>query len=125
MRSSTQTESSMYMTETKEHPAMRAAKIIKQLHLDTIAKAEAGFVFEKEGKDVTFEVIDACHKQVDLCDGIIARADTMPVSLSGDAYMILKDLEDVVASRKEMKVVPDEPKAELPEIGNYDHKKVE
>ena len=110
------------MPELKEHPAARAAKMIKQLHLDTIAKADAGFVFEKEGKDVTFEVVDACHKQIDLCDGIIARADSMPVSLSGEAFMILKDLQDVVDSKKEMKVVPDE---QLPEIGNYDHKKVE
>jgi len=39
--------------EGLEHPAAQAAKIIKQLHLDTIAKADAGFVFEKDGKDVT------------------------------------------------------------------------
>ena len=110
------------MSELKEHPAARAAKIIKQLHLDTIAKADAGFVFEKDGKDVTFDVIDACHKQIDLCENIIARAGSMPVSLSGDAFVILKDLDDLVASKKEMKVIPDE---QLPEIGNYDHKKTE
>jgi len=110
------------MTEIKEHPAARAAKIIKQLHLDTIAKADAGFVYEREGKDVTFDVVDACHKQIDICDQIIARADKMPASLSGDAFMILKDLEDLAASKKEMKVVPDE---QIPEIGNYDHKKTE
>ena len=110
------------MFEFKEHPAARAAKIIKQLHLDTIAKADAGFVFEREGKDVTFDVVDACHKQIDLCESIIARADQMPTSLAGDAFVILKDLEDLAASKKEMKVVPDEV---LPEIGNYDHKKVE
>jgi len=106
--------------EGLEHPAAQAAKIIKQLHLDTIAKADAGFVFEKDGKDVTFDVIDACHKQIDICDQIIARADQMPVSLAGDAFVILKDLEDLTASKKEMKVLPDE---QLPEIGNYDHKK--
>jgi len=44
----------------------------------------------------------------------------MPVSLAGDAFVILKDLEDLTASKKEMKVLPDE---QLPEIGNYDHKK--
>lgn len=107
------------MSEIKEHPAAKAARMIKQLHQDTIDLIDKGTVFMKDGVDKNFEVRDACLKQIDICDQIIERAPNMPVSLSGDAFMILKDLQDVVDSKKEMKVVPDEI---LPEIGNYDHK---
>lgn len=109
-------------TIKEEHPAARAARMIKQLHQDTIDLLNSGRLFTKDGVNVNYEVRDACMKQIDLCDKIIERAPNMPVSLSGDAFMILKDLQDVVDSKKEMKVVPDEV---LPEIGNYDHKKTE
>lgn len=114
----------MHMTFEKidppEHPAARAARMIKQLHNDTIAKIQDGHVFEKDGVNVNADVVAACREQIALCDAVAARAPHMPVSLAGDAFMILKELEDVLEQKKEMKVVPDE---QLPEIGNYDHGK--
>lgn len=106
-----------------EHPAARAARMIKELHQATIDLIDGGRVFKKDGVDVNYQVRDACLKQMDVCDGIIARADQMPVSLSGDAFLILKDLEDVVERKQVMAVVPETSDVALPEIGNYEHKK--
>lgn len=112
-----------FSKEPSEHPAARAARMIKELHQATIDLIDGGHVFKKDGVDVNYQVRDACLKQMDVCDGIIARADQMPVSLSGDAFLILKDLEDVVERKQVMAVVPETSNDALPEIGNYDHQK--
>jgi len=114
--------------EIKEHPAARAAKMIKELHEQNVKRIDSGTVFTKKNDDGTVEDVTALIyekslEQMDVCDQIIARAPNMPASLSGDAFMILKDLEDL--KEKRMKLAPDEIKLEeasIPEIGNYDHK---
>ena len=106
----------------EEHPAARAAKMIKELHQQTIELIDAGTVYERDGVSVNDEVRSACSTQIEVCDSIIERAKSMPISLAGDVHMILKDLEDL--KKKRMAVVP-VTTPELPEIGNYDHKEIE
>lgn len=98
-----------------EHPAIRAARAIKEMHRETIAKIDAGFIFEhrdEHGEKVVCneEMRAACMKQIILCDEIINRASTLSPELTEPVGLILttKPVEEV--------------NGDLPEIGNYDHK---
>lgn len=83
-----------------EPAAVRAARMIKELHLEQIAMMDAGFVFKKAGREISpdvYEAIDcndeiraACLEQIKRCDALMNAA------------------------------VQEQP---LPEIGNYDHEK--
>ena len=97
---------------TEEHPAARAARMIKELHQQTIDKIDAGFVFTKDDVNVNEQVRAECVKQLAACDEIIARAEGMSQETSIAAAMILADLQDTVKPQD----------TELPELGNYDHK---
>ena len=108
------------MTEDKrdeDHPAIKAARAIRELHVETIAMMDGGFVFEKEGLSVNDQVRAACNEQIMLCDEIIANA----------ADITNKPLLDVLtpalheAKEKCEKALEDAKDPLLPEIGNYDN----
>ena len=60
---------------TAEHPAINAAREIRQLHLDNIKMIDDGFVFnDKDGNSVNDTMRAACQEQIALCDNIIDEA---------------------------------------------------
>jgi hypothetical protein len=93
-----------------EHPAYRAAKMIKELHEENIKRIDEGTVFLKDGVDCSAEIRAASAEQIDLCIAIMERAAHMDPKLWEPASLLLKDAEDTIAEQS------------LPEIGNYDHK---
>lgn len=103
-----------------EHPAFRAARMIKELHEENIAKIDGGFVFVREGVDVSAEIRAESAKQITLCEQIMSRAETMDPKHWQPAAMILSDLQEAIADARK---VPSELDASIPEIGNYEHGK--
>lgn len=101
------------------HPAHRAAKMIRDLHAETIAKIDGGFVFLQDGVDCSAEMRAKCAVQVALCEQIMARAKDMGPVHTAAAGAIFEELE---AIRKEASSNTDG-LATIPEIGNYDHGK--
>lgn len=84
-----------------EHPAARAARMVKEIHEETIKLIDSGAKLTKDDVPVQDEIREACLLQVKQCDDIIAR-------IAAD------DTLDAVRAETS--------KDELPEIGNYDHK---
>jgi hypothetical protein len=105
--------------ETKEHPAYRAASMIRDMHVETIAKIDEGFVFLQDGVDCSAEMRAKCTMQIVLCDQIMARAKDMAPVHTAAAASIFKELE---AIGKEASSNTDG-LATIPEIGNYDRGK--
>lgn len=103
-----------------EHPAARAARMIKDLHLANIKMMDEGHVFLRDGVDVNEEMRKSCHEQIAHCDRLIERARHMDPALYKPAALILEDLQATVAEASE----EDKTLASiLPEIGNYGHDK--
>lgn len=106
-----------------EEPAiMRAARMIKELHIEHIAKMNTGFVFYKkldDGStvDCNEEMREACMQQIERCNKIMAAASRVSPDM---VESVVKALEGVHEQTLISLNVPlEEP---LPEIGNYDHK---
>lgn len=102
-----------------EHPAERAARMIKDLHLQNIKMMDDGHVFLKDGVNVNEDMRKASMEQIAMCDQIMERAKHMDPRLWEPAALILEDLKDIVANPK----VLEEQNTILPEIGNYEHGK--
>ena len=108
------------MTEDKrdeDHPAIKAARAIRELHVETIAMMDGGFEFKKDGENVNDQVRAACSEQIMLCDEIIANATDIKNKT------LLDVLTPVLHEAKESceKVLEDAKDPLLPEIGNYDN----
>ena len=107
-----------------EHPAVYAAKTIKQMHVDTIAGIDGGFKYHKklengESVDCSDEMRAACLHQIELCDAIIDTSRELPAELLAPVTLLLEDAR--VTIEQKLKEVADA-ESTLPEIGNYDHK---
>ncbi len=101
-----------------EHPAYRAARMIKELHEENIAKIDGGFVFIRDGVDVSAQMRQESSVQIELCRQIMARAESMDPKHWAPAALILDEVQSTIG---EARKVPDELDASLPEIGNYGH----
>lgn len=99
---------------TAEHPAINAAREIRQLHLDNIKMIDDGFVFhDKDGKSVNDVMRAACEKQIILCDEIMNTSKALPPELLGPVELMLADVKATIATALDDAI--------LPEIGNYDN----
>jgi len=98
------------------HPAYRAAKMIKDLHQENIAKIDGGFVFLKDGVDCSAEMREQCVQQIAMCDEIMKRSKNMDPKLWEPAALILSEVQSTIGERE--KADPS-----IPEIGNYEHGK--
>ena len=101
-----------------EHPAYRAARMIRELHVETIQLMDNGHVFLREGASVNDEMRVSCQEQIVLCDQIMSRSKDMDAKLWEPAALILEAAETTVEEIKDRDLVL----ASIPEIGNYDHK---
>jgi hypothetical protein len=107
-----------------EHPAIRAAKTIKQMHLDTIAQINTGFVYYKklengDTQSCNQDMVEACLHQITLCDAIIDNSRNLPDALLKPVELLLVDAKKQI--EKAVAVAAAQPD-DIPEIGNYDHK---
>jgi hypothetical protein len=100
-----------------EHPAYRAARMIKELHEENIAKIAGGHVFLRDGVDVSEEVRRASAAQIELCDQIMKRAENMDPKHWAPAALILDEVQATLGGEK----ANDALDCSLPEIGNYGH----
>lgn len=105
-----------------EKAAVRAARLIKELHLEQIAKMNTGYMFTKKneaGESVSCndEMRAACMEQIDLCNKIIDTAQQVPEELLRPVDILLHDAHD-----KLNRAIATAAQEDLPEIGNYDHK---
>ena len=113
----------MHMTfekiEKEEHPAYRAAKMIKELHEENIAKIDGGHVFMRDGVDVSADIKRESAAQIHLCQQIMDRAEHMDPKHRPAAGLILEEFERIAAEAQKN----ENGLATIPEIGNYDHGK--
>lgn len=121
----------MFMTFEKiepdlRHPALKAAEMIKSLHLETIKLIDEGQVFLKDGVDISADMRAQCIEQISKCDVLMEyarRAD--PTAWKPEGFLI-ESAEQVVNQKREeldaalvkANTIPAEDA--LPEIGNYD-----
>lgn len=105
--------------EKTEHPAARAAKLIRSIHQENLAMMDGGMIFMRDGVNVNEEMRAACEEQIAQCNVLIARAEYMDPKLFAPSMKVLSALEAVIAE----KTANDETIAGIPEIGNYDHGK--
>lgn len=86
----------MFMTfekiEPPEHPAAKAARKVREYHVETLEKIAGGFVFTKDGVNVNEHIKAACEANIKECDALIERADRMDPSLHAAAQAILDEL---------------------------------
>ena len=100
-----------------EHPAIAAARAIKQLHVDNIALMDGGFKFvDKDGKEVNDVMRAACLGQIELCDEIIDVSKSVRPELLAPVELMLVDAQATIE-----KALEDAKDPLLPEIGNYDN----
>lgn len=125
----------MHMTfetiDPPDHPAVRAAKAIKQLHIDNIAMIDNGFIFhDKDGNSVNEHMRYACSEQIKLCDDIINEVRPLPAHLMEQVTVLLEEAhvkisatvqEELEAQHAQAKVENDA--ENLPEIGEYNDDK--
>jgi urease gamma subunit len=112
-----------------EHPAHRAARAIKQLHIDNIAMIDSGFIFhDKDGKNVNAEMRAACVEQMAHCDSILENVQAIPAHLLEPVALMLEEAHARLSTevRAELEAQQAVAKIEhdaedLPEIGNYDN----
>lgn len=105
------------MADPETHPAYKAAKMIRDLHTETIEKIDAGFVFLKDGVDCSAEMRAQCAVQVVLCEQIMKRAETMDPKLVAPAQVILDEFEKIAKDAAKNS----DGLAHIPEIGDYGH----
>lgn len=90
-----------------EHPAHRAARMIKELHEENLNMIAGGYVFLRDGVDVNETIIASCKEQIAQCNKIMAHVndpDYKPWT------KIPEFTENVITDTNG-----------VPEIGNYDH----
>jgi hypothetical protein len=111
----------MHMTfekiEPTEHPAYKAARMIRDLHTETIEKIDGGFIFLKDGVDCSAEMRAQCVVQVALCDQIMERAKSMDAKMVAPAQLILDEFEKIAKNAESSR----DGLAHIPEIGDYGH----
>src|SRR6478752_3018082 len=78
-----------------DHPAYRAAVMIRDLHKENIEKIDSGFIFLKDGVDCSSEMRAQCVVQIALCEQIMKRAETMDAKMVAPAQVILDEFEKV------------------------------
>lgn len=100
--------------EPPEHPAVRAARVIKDLHVQNITLIDGGQQFTRDGHLVSDEIRAESVKQIELCDKIIEAADQLTPGSAPIAQAILDDINNTI--REANGETP-----ALPEIGNYGH----
>ena len=110
-------------TEKEEHPAARAARLIKELYEQNITMITNGFVFTRTNEDGSIEDVSELIRQKSLeqiaaCDEVIRRAPGMNEELTFQADGILGELEHALPIPGEKPVEGEDP---LPEMGNYEH----
>lgn len=105
-----------------EHPAARAARMIKELHEQNIALIDGGQIFYKtdeatgEQVDVSLEMRKQCAEQIQMCEHVIEHAPFMkPESFTISTELLAEVTEMIKQKTDDAEVV-------MPEIGNYDHK---
>ena len=101
-----------------EHPAHRAARMIKELHEKNIAMIDSGHVFERAGINVNAEIRAACVQQIALCDAIMQRSHDMSPKLMEFSAEILHDVEQTLERTLDGGTLIPEL---LPQIGEYGH----
>lgn len=83
-------------SDDSEHPAHRAARMIKELHEENIAMIDGGFTFMKivdgVGTCVNDEMRRSCEEQIAMCDQIMERSKTMDPKHWAPAAIILEEL---------------------------------
>lgn len=104
--------------DAPEHPARRAARMIRDLHIENIALIDSGHVFKKDGVDVNTEMRQACVEQIAICDKIIERSEHMDAKHYEPAALMLAEVESTIADAVNKGEVL---ASILPEVGNYDH----
>lgn len=115
-----------------EHPARKAARTIKKLHLDNIDLINAGHVFMRNGVDISAEMKASCEAQIKLCDEIMRRAENMDPSHWSPSLLLCEEVQALVGAEMAERAKLKAPHAEgeeqevlgsiLPEIGGYGHK---
>lgn len=121
----------MHMTFEKiepdtRHPALKAAEMIKTLHLETIKLIDEGFVFLKDGVDCSVDMRAQCAEQIEKCDKLIAHAEHADRDAWKPQGFLIEDAEQTVNQKREeldaalVKAVTVPAEEVLPEIGNYD-----
>lgn len=113
------------MASETEHPAYRAAAMVKELHQQTIARIDDGQIFIKDGVDVTGDMKAKCEEQIVACDDLMRRARNMDPKLWAPSLELLNETEPVVAEKLEQLAAAGEKPTVvegqmLPEIGDYD-----
>lgn len=110
--------------EEQEHPAHRAARMIKEMHEKTIEMIDNGQKFTHtdketgEVKDVSQEMREKCAEQVIMCDEVMARAAGMGPEHTAQAQELLVELTATVQPT----IIHEEiEEPELPEMGDYKH----
>lgn len=108
------------------HPALKAAEMIRQMHVETIALIDGGQVFMKDGVDVSTDMRAQCVEQLAAADKVIEYAKTASKEAWKPQGFLLEHAEEAVIEHKQAldaikdaATIPDA-EDELPEIGNYD-----
>lgn len=83
-----------------EHPAARAARMIKGYHEETIARIDGGFIFMREGVDCNAELREACVKGIAECEEVILRTSDLDYKSSNEAMAILMEAQGVDGETK-------------------------
>jgi hypothetical protein len=95
-----------------EHPAARAARMVKELHQRNINLIDNGHVFTRDGENVNEQMRAASIAEMAKCDEIIRIAPGMSKELTIKADAILGDLKEVMDGT-------------VLEIADYDHKETD
>lgn len=82
--------------EKLEHPAYKAARVIRQLHTDNIELINSGYVFMKDGVDVSDSMKASCEQQIKLCNEIMQRAENMDPSHWSPSLLLCEEVQSLV-----------------------------
>jgi hypothetical protein len=114
-----------------EHPAVQAARILKELHEQTIATMDKGGVFEKSNDDGTVENVNnkmraECEKQIAMCDKVIEAGALREMGRSDEAAAILDEIKKLSGTIKLVDTTTGTSHELgstdlIPEIGDFDH----
>lgn len=112
-----------------EHPTVRAARMIRELHEQNIALIDSGHQFTKDGVCVNEKMKSASLAQMKLCDSIIAGAsmltgrdadiaDMLLLETKGEIERLNKELTETFSEKGSL----DAEEPMIPEVGDYGHK---